>query len=1050
MLGYNIPDLGGRLVLTRSTIVGIFNGTYTWWNDTIFTATNPGLNMPQKEIIVIARADKSGTTSLFTEALGAFSPNWKQQYGMFSKGYDSVNNVPYHWDPTVINYYGQQNRGVSGLILSFRNSIGYLSVADIYEADINAATIVNKAGRLIDANSSTVQSAMDYFSDRNTNLTFSLADAGSESAYPIAGFTHIIIYKTKMKNCQSSKELIRYLYWAMTDKDQRITCDRKGMSPLSTSMVQRIKSVVLTHVTCHGANVWAMVESDIAAENKEVQQWILPVSITIPIVSLCILALCSFIIKQRLHIQKMIDNDEWFIPIEDILFYFDGRDRSSMNSRIADRPSIISNASVRDIQDDDILIRQIIQWPGKYRGSQIGIRLIEVTELNQLTRQTKHQLLLMKNRISHINVVRMFGLTEVDDKKYLIGDYCSKGRMTNVLRDDKFNLSNDFKCTLAGDVANGMHFLHSNDIIHGFLRSDVCLIDARWQVKICDWEYGTLLSSQAPNISPILVMRKKSDKDLGTHDIAFKNFWVSPEILRSDFKLNPTKESDVYSFAIILQEIFTREEPYAEHADSLTPTEVIRAITLNTLRPEHSEETPVNIRQLMEICWNDHAISRPSFEQVLKLLKRANPLKRTVVDSMMSSMEEYIAHLEERIEEKNAELKVSNNKLETTLSGLMPEFIAKVISKGKSVRPMMFPAIAVVILDISHSSVNFENLNPRDVIAFINELCFEIDLLARKYSVYTAPVSGCSLALVHGLESSKIKPDEMCISMVNLCFDILSHEEIGRLTKSMENKFVFRLGAHVGPAITGLSGTTSPSYVVFGDCIDVSQALARTAPVTCLHVHVSENVWCAIKRSKRFEASTAGELSVKGRIFVTYTITRIQERVKYATSEDSGVGGEPHSQALTESYEPNKTCDPSVNMIEQESGSNAVAQNGILNDKNTVHQSQDELEKHCRDMVVVQMISDSIKHPEAFRDKLRSRARSKHHHNYHKRHSSLQKHRSHDLNNGSDTLESITSLQSEIKPMDTSNFGVPVSKQFVPVKRKRKRKFFLNNIYPEN
>ncbi|XP_060085759.1 retinal guanylyl cyclase 1-like [Ylistrum balloti] len=1033
MLGYNIPGLGGPLVLSRSMIVGIFNGTYTWWNDTVFTSSNPGLNIPSKRIIVIARADKSGTTSIFTEALSAFSQEWSQQYGIFSKGINPDTELPYHWNSDVITYYGQQNRGVSGLILSFRDSIGYLSVADAYEADIASATIVNKAGRLITANSTTVQSAMDYFSEKSSELTFSLADGGSDLAYPIAGFTHIIMYKTTMKNCASAKELVRYLDWAMTSESERAACDNKGMAPLSLNMVEQVKSVVLKNIVCHGANVWDMVQSDKEAEGREVQQWVIPVSVTIPIVALCILCLCCYIIKQRMHIQKMIDNDEWLIPIEDILFYFDGRGRSSMNSRIADLSSVMSAASVKDASDDDILIKHIIQWPGKYRGNHIGIRLMEVAELDQLARQTKHQLLLLKNRITHANVVRMFGLTEVDARRYVIGDYCGKGKMTNLLRDDKFNLSNDFKCTLAGDVANGMHYLHSNDIVHGQLRSDSCLIDDRWQVKICDWEYVTLLSLQQANVSPILTMRKNSDKDLTTNEIAFKNFWISPEILRSDFTVFPSKDSDVYSFAIILQEIFTREEPYSEHAGMLTPPEVISAVTLNNLRPEHNEDTPVNIRQLMEICWNDNAISRPSFEQILKLLKRANPLKKTVIDSMMSSMEEYIAHLEERVEEKNAELKVSNNKLETTLSGLMPKFLAQRLSNGKSVKPMFISDIAVAILDISHSLADIENVNPNDVIAFINELCFEIDMLARKYSVYTTQMNGCSLALVYGVESSSsIKVDEMCLSMVNLGLDILSHEDIERLANSTEHQFDMRLGVHVGPAITGLSGIASPSYVVFGNCTDITQAIARTAPVRT--VHVSESLWRNIKRSKQFEANTAGELSVKGMTFVTYTVKRIQEGVKYATSEDSGVGVEPQSQTLMECSDTKKKNDR------------------LYKTSKKVNDLRQEAEIQSFDIVDVKF-ADRAKSIGIHGDTSRTRVKDKQHNYYHKRYSSSHRRRSLDFINDASVQsvqDSITSLPSEMAVMHTSHVGLPVSKEYVPVKSKWKRRFFANNIYPDN
>ena len=78
----------------------------------------------------------------------------------------------------------------------------------------------------------------------------------------------------------------------------------------------------------------------------------------------------------------------------------------------------------------------------------------------------------------------------------------------------------------------------------------------------------------------------------------------------------PTCSVDTYSFGIILQEIYTREDPYAELAETLTPRQVVRAVCSNHLRPQPNDDIPMRVRQIMEIAWADNPASRPSFEQV--------------------------------------------------------------------------------------------------------------------------------------------------------------------------------------------------------------------------------------------------------------------------------------------------------------------------------------------------------------------------------------------------------------------------------------------------
>jgi len=72
VLGYNLPNLNGTLVLSHEDVIGIYNGTYRWWNSSVFERNNPDLVFPKARIVVIARGDKSGTTGIFTNALQSY------------------------------------------------------------------------------------------------------------------------------------------------------------------------------------------------------------------------------------------------------------------------------------------------------------------------------------------------------------------------------------------------------------------------------------------------------------------------------------------------------------------------------------------------------------------------------------------------------------------------------------------------------------------------------------------------------------------------------------------------------------------------------------------------------------------------------------------------------------------------------------------------------------------------------------------------------------------------------------------------------------------
>ena len=101
---YNIPGVS-NLNLSLEVAVGIYNGSLTNWRDPLIQVLNPTVQLPDRKIIPIARSDKSGTTSIFTTALSAYSNKWKNTYGTFSQGRQPTSR----WNNDAVKFYGYTN-----------------------------------------------------------------------------------------------------------------------------------------------------------------------------------------------------------------------------------------------------------------------------------------------------------------------------------------------------------------------------------------------------------------------------------------------------------------------------------------------------------------------------------------------------------------------------------------------------------------------------------------------------------------------------------------------------------------------------------------------------------------------------------------------------------------------------------------------------------------------------------------------------------------------------------------------------------------------------
>lgn len=98
---------------------------------------------------------------------------------------------------------------------------------------------------------------------------------------------------------------------------------------------------------------------------------------------------------------------------------------------------------------------------------------------------------------------------------------------------------------MSADVASGMKYLHSLNIVHGSLSTMSCFTDSRWNVKIADWEYTHVSRMQkVRDLSQVAAtVTENEEVEVDTRI----QYAVAPElVVRS--QLRPTKPCDIYSF----------------------------------------------------------------------------------------------------------------------------------------------------------------------------------------------------------------------------------------------------------------------------------------------------------------------------------------------------------------------------------------------------------------------------------------------------------------------------------------------------------------------
>jgi phosphate transport system substrate-binding protein len=229
---YNIPGAGKGLKLSPDTLVGIYEGRINSWGAAQIVKDNPGLRLPNKPIIVVHRSDGSGTTSIFTDYLSSVSAVWAKRVG---KG------ASVRWP---VGLGGKGNEGVAGQIRTTPYSIGYVELAYAFENKLPYGFLKNGAGTFVEPSiASTSAAAAGAAKAMPADYRISLVNQPGKNAYPIVGFTWLLVYQDQ-KDKEKGKKLVEFLNWELR-QGQKMAANLL-YAPLPPNVVKMVEKTVKT------------------------------------------------------------------------------------------------------------------------------------------------------------------------------------------------------------------------------------------------------------------------------------------------------------------------------------------------------------------------------------------------------------------------------------------------------------------------------------------------------------------------------------------------------------------------------------------------------------------------------------------------------------------------------------------------------------------------------------------------------------------------------------------------------------------------------------
>ncbi|GAM17330.1 hypothetical protein SAMD00019534_005050 [Acytostelium subglobosum LB1] len=242
-------------------------------------------------------------------------------------------------------------------------------------------------------------------------------------------------------------------------------------------------------------------------------------------------------------------------------------------------------------------------YKGRCRQKDVAVKVM-LKQVDEKTLKDFRKEVAIMSTIFHPNIVLFLGACTSLQGKLMICTELMKGNLETLLMDPNIKLPLITRMRMAKDAALGILWLHSSNpvFIHRDLKTSNLLVDANLNVKVCDFGLSQI-KQRGENL------KDGQDGAKGTP------LWMAPEVLQGKLF---NEKADVYSFGLVLWQIYTRQELFPEFDNFY---KFVAAICEKVVRPPVPADCPPALRQLIQKCWDASPENRPDFNVITSTLE---------------------------------------------------------------------------------------------------------------------------------------------------------------------------------------------------------------------------------------------------------------------------------------------------------------------------------------------------------------------------------------------------------------------------------------------
>ena len=499
-----------------------------------------------------------------------------------------------------------------------------------------------------------------------------------------------------------------------------------------------------------------------------------------------------------------------------------------------------------------------------FRGQRVAVKEIDLASKFYVSRDVLTEMNSMREVQLHDNVVKFYGMT-VDEPVRVVNELCVRGSLRDIIENDSIEMDWLFRYSILTDVAEGMHYLHNSPIVfHGHLKSTNLLVDGRFTVKIAD--YGLRCVRERMKTCDITNPRNL--------------FWTAPEHLRTRDPLRSGSPSgDVYSFAIICQEIIVRQGPFEMSPDrrviyganqrQLDPDEIldkVRAGGIPAYRPDIGAEDCVECPELLTLvrsCWSETPIDRPSFGRIKLSLKKITKGKssKNFLDNLLKRLEQYSNSLEMIVREKTQSIVEETEKTEQLIHQMLPAFIASELKLGKHIAPEAFDSVTIFFSDVVGFKEETETATPGQAVDLMNDVYTAIDTVIANFDVYKVETIADNYLIASGVPIRN--GNEHARHIARMALDLRIAMKNFKSRHETSSKLQIRIGINSGSCVAGVVGMKLPKYCLFGDTINTASRMQTNGEPG--RIQISQITKSILELFGTFIMLPRGEVEIKGK-----------------------------------------------------------------------------------------------------------------------------------------------------------------------------------------